>query len=297
MKKEYNSCSLCGRSCGVDRERGSLGYCKMSAEPMIARAALHQWEEPCISGTRGSGTVFFSGCSLGCIFCQNREISGGEVGVTVNDERLAEIMLRLESEGAHNINFVTSTHFAPTVVTSVRLARERGMTLPVVYNTSSYDSTECIRMLDGTVDIYLADYKYHLPRTAEKLSRAKNYPEVARVAIAEMVRQKPRPVIEDGIMREGVIVRLLLLPSHVAEAKLAVKYLFETYGDSIYISLMSQYTPMPSMPRPLDRRVTREEYGELVDYAVEKGVHLAFVQEGEAASESFIPPFDMTGVL
>ena len=296
MKNEYNSCLLCGRRCGADRTGGRLGYCKMSDVPTLARAALHAWEEPCISGTRGSGTVFFSGCSLGCIFCQNREISGGEVGREVTDSRLAEILLDLEAVGAHNINFVTPTHFAPSVVSSVRLARERGLSIPIVYNTASYDSVECLKMLDGTVDIYLADYKYHLPRTAEKLSHAGNYPEVARAAIAEMVRQRPRPVIEDGIMREGVIIRLLLLPGHVAEAKLAVKYLYETYGDSVYLSLMSQYTPMPGMSRPLDRRVTREEYDELVDYAIEKGVSLAFVQEGTAASESFIPPFDLTGV-
>ena len=296
MKNEYNSCLLCGRRCGADRTGSRLGYCKMSDVPTLARAALHAWEEPCISGTRGSGTVFFSGCSLGCIFCQNREISGGEVGREVTDSRLADILLDLEAVGAHNINFVTPTHFAPSVVSSVRLARERGLSIPIVYNTASYDSVECLKMLDGTVDIYLADYKYHLPRTAEQLSHAGNYPEVARAAIAEMVRQRPRPVIEDGIMREGVIIRLLLLPGHVAEAKLAVKYLYETYGDSVYLSLMSQYTPMSGMPRPLDRRVTREEYDELVGYAIEKGVSLAFVQEGTAASESFIPPFDLTGV-
>lgn len=296
MKTEYENCLLCGRSCGKNRRAGELGYCRMPSAPTVARAALHMWEEPPISGTRGSGTVFFSGCSLGCIFCQNHEISGGEVGREIDDSRLAEIMLELEARGAHNINFVTPTHFAPTVVSSVRLARERGMSLPIVYNTSSYDSEECIKMLDGTVDIYLADYKYHLPRTAAALAKAANYPEVATAAIREMVRQKPAPVIEDGIMRSGVIVRLLLLPGHLAEAKLAVKYLYETYGDSIYISLMSQYTPMPSMPRPLDRTVTREEYRELVDYAVEKGVTHAFIQEGGAASESFIPAFDMTGV-
>ena len=296
VKTEYESCLLCGRACGKNRKAGELGYCRMTAAPTVARAALHMWEEPPISGRRGSGTLFFSGCSLGCIFCQNREISGGEVGKSVDDSRLAEIMLELEALGAHNINFVTPTHFAPTVVSSVRLARERGMTLPIVYNTSSYDSEECIRMLDGTVDIYLADYKYHLPRTAAALARAENYPEVARAAIREMVKQKPAPVIEDGLMRSGVVVRLLLLPGHVAEAKLAVKYLYETYGDSVYLSLMSQYTPMEGMPRPLDRTVTREEYAELVDYAIEKGVTRAFTQEGSAASESFIPPFDMTGV-
>ena len=296
MEKEYEKCLLCERSCGRNRAAGELGYCRMSATPKIARAALHMWEEPCISGEGGSGTIFFSGCSLGCIFCQNREISGGDVGVEVSGERLTEIMLRLEGEGAHNINFVTPTHFAPTLISSVRLARERGLSLPIVYNTSSYDSPECIKMLDGTVDIYLADYKYHLDRTAERLSNAGNYPASARAAIAEMVRQRPHPVIENGVMRAGVIVRLLLLPGHVAEAKLAAKYFYKTYGDSVYISLMSQYTPMPGMPRPLDRRVTHEEYSELVDYAIEKGVRLAFVQEGSAASESFIPPFDMTGV-
>ncbi|MBR2965347.1 MAG: radical SAM protein [Clostridia bacterium] len=296
MNNEYENCLLCGRACGKNRREGELGYCKMLAVPTVARAALHAWEEPCISGTRGSGTVFFTGCSLGCIFCQNREISGGKVGRTVSDERLSEIMLELQASGAHNINFVTPTHFAPSVVSSVKLARERGMSLPIVYNTSSYDSKIALRMLEGTVDVYLADYKYHLPKTAGVLSNAENYPEIARAAIAEMVRQKPTPVIEDGIMRSGVIVRLLLLPGKVAEAKLAVKYLHDTYGDAVYLSLMSQYTPMPDMPRPLDRTVTRAEYSELVDYAIEKGITRAFVQDGKAASESFIPAFDLTGV-
>ena len=296
MNNEYENCLLCGRACGKNRREGELGYCKMSAVPTVARAALHAWEEPCISGTRGSGTVFFTGCSLDCIFCQNREISGGKVGRCVSDEHLAEIMLKLEADGAHNINFVTPTHFAPSVVSSVKLARKRGMSLPIVYNTSSYDTLDALRMLSGTVDVYLADYKYHLPKTAAALSNAPNYPEVAKAAIAEMVRQKPTPVIEDGIMRSGVIVRLLLLPGKVAEAKLAVKYLHDTYGDAVYLSLMSQYTPMPDMPRPLDRTVTRAEYSELVDYAIEKGITRAFVQDGKSATESFIPAFDLTGV-
>ena len=296
MKNEYENCFLCGRACGKNRREGELGYCKMTAAPTVARASLHAWEEPCISGTRGSGTVFFSGCSLGCIFCQNRAISGGKVGREVSDERLAEIMLELEAQGAHNINFVTPTHFAPSIKASVEIARGSGLSIPIVYNTSSYDTPEALRMLSGTVDVYLADYKYHLPKTAGVLSNAENYPEIARAAIAEMVRQKPKPVIEDGIMRSGVIVRLLLLPGKVAEAKLAVKYLHDTYGDAVYLSLMSQYTPMPDMPRPLDRTVTRAEYAELVDYAVGKGITRAFVQDGKSATESFIPAFDLTGV-
>jgi len=282
--------------CAADRSAGRLGYCKMSAAPTVARADLHRWEEPCISGERGSGTIFFSGCSLGCIFCQNYKISDGSIGKRITDGRLAEIMLSLEEVGAHNVNLVTPTHFAPSVITAVKLARQRGLTIPIVYNTSSYDSVRCIEALCGTVDVYLADYKYNTEKTAKALAGAENYSKIARAAIAEMVRQKPTPVIENGIMLSGVIVRILLLPGHLAEAKLAVKYLHETYGDKIYLSLMSQYTPMPNMPRPLNRTVTREEYRELLDYAVSKGVEQAFIQEDGAASEAFIPSFDLAGV-
>ena len=293
---EYSECRLCARSCGVDRNSGHLGVCGVGADPVIARAALHMWEEPPISGTRGSGTVFFCGCSLGCIYCQNSAISRAAYGKTVSLDRLCRIMLELEGQGAHNINFVTPTHYAPSIIAATRTARAMGLSVPIVYNTSSYDTTETIRSLDGTVDIYLADYKYTRHTTAADYSRAADYPAVARAAIAEMVKQKGSAVIEDGIMRSGVIVRVLLLPGHVAEAKLCVKYLYETYGDSIYISLMSQYTPMPGMPAPLDRPVTQGEYSELVDYAVKKGVTNAFIQDGSSAEESFIPPFDNTGV-
>lgn len=292
---EYSHCALCARECGADRAK-AVGYCKMAAEPKLARAALHMWEEPVISGNCGSGTVFFSGCSLGCIFCQNREISSGIVGKTKSPKEIADIMLRLQNEGAHNINFVTPTHYAATVIESTRLARCGGLSVPIVYNTSSYDTVNTVKMLDGTVDIYLADYKYNTEKTAAKYSNARNYPAVARAAISEMVKQKGSVVIKDGLAVSGVIVRILLLPGHVAEAKLSVKYLYEAYGDSIYISLMNQYTPMPNMPPPLNRRVTNEEYSELVDYAISKGVKNAFIQEGGAASESFIPAFDFTGL-
>ena len=293
---EYSECRLCARSCGADRNSDRLGVCRVGADPVIARAALHMWEEPPISGTCGSGTVFFAGCSLGCIYCQNATISRAAYGKTVTIDRLSEIMLDLEGQGAHNINFVTPTHYAPSIIAATRIARENGLTVPIVYNTSSYDTVETIRSLDGTVDIYLADYKYTLPRTAAAYSHAKDYPDVARAAIAEMVKQKGCAVIEDGIMKSGVIVRVLLLPGHVAEAKLSVKYLYESYGDTVYISLMSQYTPMPGMPAPLDRPVTQAEYDELVDYAVKKGITNAFIQDGSSAKESFIPPFDNTGV-
>ena len=289
----YSRCELCARRCGVDRTGGQLGFCKSSDVPKITRAALHHWEEPLISGTRGSGTVFFSGCSLGCIYCQNRKISRSSVGRAVNTNELAREMLRLENEGAHNINFVTPTHFAPSIADAIRIARAGGLSVPTVYNTGSYDTVKTLRMLDGLVDIYLPDLKYYRSESAEKLSFAKDYPSVAREAIAEMVRQQPTPVIKDGIMQSGVIVRILLLPSHVAEAKLSLKYLYDTYGDDIYISLMNQYTPMPGMTSPLDRTVTNAEYSELVSYAERLGVLNAFIQEGGTQKESFIPDFEL----
>lgn len=291
----YSSCRLCARECGVDRTRVN-GGCGVGSELLVARASLHAWEEPPISGTRGSGTIFFSGCSLGCSFCQNREISGGRVGKTVTTDRLADIMLELEGRGAHNINLVTPTHYVPSIIRAIDRARGLGLTLPIVYNTSSIDTPDTLRMLEGYVDIYLADYKYNTEKTAQALTRVKNYTAAARLAIAEMVRQRPTPTIEDGLMKSGVIVRLLLLPAHVAEAKLSVKYLYETYGDSIIMSLMSQYTPMEGVAAPLDRPVTAAEYDELVAYALRKGVKNAYIQEDGAARESFIPPFDLTGV-
>lgn len=294
---EYENCRLCARNCGKNRTHGNLGFCKMTDEIRISRAALHFWEEPIISGNGGSGTVFFSGCSLGCIFCQNRRISRAELLTekstkTVTEEELSEIMLFLMNEGAHNINLVTPTHYAPSIVGAVELARKRGMTLPIVYNTASYDSLNTLELLCNTVDIYLADFKYYREKTAKAYSRAADYTQVAKAAIDTMVKQRGQAVVENGIMKSGVIVRVLLLPGHVAEAKLTVKYLYENYGDSIFISLMNQYTPMPNMPPPLSRTVTSEEYGELVDYALSKGITNAFIQESGTAKESFIPSFN-----
>lgn len=292
MDLSYKKCSLCGRRCLADREGGEIGFCRMTDRVTVARASLHAWEEPIISGTRGSGTIFFSGCSLKCIFCQNRDISRGRVGKEVSIEELADIMLALRDEGAHNINFVTPTHYAPSIKDAVSMARKSGLNIPTVYNTSSYDTIETIRALSGTVDIYLADFKYYRDKTARELSGAENYPDVAKLAISEMVRQHPEPIIENGLMSSGVVVRILLLPNRVAETKLILKYLYETYGNSIYISIMSQYTPMPNMKPPLDRRITRAEYRELVEYAERLGVMRAFVQEHGSAQESFIPEFN-----
>ena len=293
MKSEYSFCELCARRCGVDRTSGSIGFCKSTDKMKITRAALHYWEEPIISGNGGSGTIFFSGCSLGCVYCQNSRISRAAVGREVTPEELAREMLRLEGEGAHNINFVTPTHFAAGIAESVRIARASGLRIPTVYNTGSYDTVKTLGMLEGLIDVYLPDLKYYRPESAKKLSFAKDYPTVAREAIAEMVRQSPTPVIENGIMRSGVIVRILLLPSHVAEAKLSLRYIFDTYGNDVYVSLMNQYTPMKGMTSPLDRTVTNAEYSELVTYAERIGVVNAFIQEGGTQKESFIPDFQI----
>lgn len=292
----YEECRLCRRKCGVNRNN-SLGYCRAETDMYVARAALHFWEEPPISGSRGSGAIFFSGCSLKCVYCQNREISRGRVGKEVAIEHLSEIMLRLQSEGAHNVNLVTATHYIPSVALAIDLAKENGLNIPVVYNTASYDSPEALRLLEGKVDIYLPDLKYFSGKTAKAFSDAEDYPEAAREAIAEMVRQVGVSKFDgDGIMKKGVIVRILLLPGHTAEAMLSLKYLYETYGDSIYVSLMNQYTPPENMKSPLNRTVTHEEYERLLDYAERLGIKNGFIQQFGTAKESFIPPFDLSGV-
>ncbi len=296
LQNLYSQCNLCARGCLANRNE-KTGFCKMPAALFVSRAALHHWEEPVISGTRGSGTIFFSGCSLACVFCQNREISRGISGKEISIPRLAEIMLDLQSHGAHNINLVTPTHYVPSIKEAIILAKTAGLTLPIVYNTGTYDNVETLKMLDGLINVYLPDFKYYRISTAKAMCGAADYPEVARAAIAEMVRQTGHAKIdENGLMTRGVVARILLLPGHVAEAKLSLKYLFDTYGDSIYISLMNQYTPMKNMTAPLNRRVTHAEYGELVEYAEKIGLNNGFTQEFGTAKESFIPPFDNTGV-
>lgn len=293
----YEACDLCPRACGVDRTRGERGACRMTSRLVLARAALHHWEEPCISGTAGSGTVFFSGCPLGCVYCQNHEIADGSHGLAVDDGRLEEIFFELRDAGAHNINLVTPTHFAPTVAKAIRRARDAGFALPFVCNTSGYESTETLRALDGLIDIYLTDLRYARPATAAAYSHAPDYPAVARAALAEMVRQTGAATFDErGLMTRGTIVRILLLPGHLPDAKLSLLHLAKHYRDTVWVSLMQQYTPPPDMPAPLDRRVTREAYDALVHYAETLGFEHAYTQEREAASESFIPPFDLSGV-
>ena len=295
-EKNYEKCMLCAHSCGVNRTRGEVGRCGATDKIILARAALHKWEEPIISGNVGSGTIFFSGCSLGCVYCQNYDISRGKIKKEVTPQRLSQIMLELESRGAHNVNFVTPTHFAPSVISATAAARAAGLTVPIVYNTSSFDSLNTVRALDGTVDVYLADLKYHTQNLAQKYSYAKEYPTAAKAAIEEMVKQKGAAVIRDSLMKSGVIIRILILPGHIAEAKLLISYVLQKYGSDVYLSLMSQYTPPADMPPPINRKLTRAEYEEVCDFAVKKGLKCGFFQEPESASEDFIPDFDFSGV-
>ena len=296
---KYENCLLCPRKCGINRSTGQTGVCGVSSEIKVARAALHYWEEPCISGKRGSGAVFFSGCSLHCVFCQNREISDGKAGKVISKERLSDIFIELADKGANNINLVTPGQYIPDIVWAVNDAKSRGMKLPIIYNTSGYENVTELKLLEGIVDVYLPDFKYMDSTLSARYSRAKDYPSIAKQALSEMVRQQPDVVIDDatGLIQKGVIVRQLLLPGHVNDAKAVLKYLYDTYHDHVYISMMSQFTPIALKDYPeINRTVTRREYERLVDYALEIGITNAFIQEGDVAKDSFIPAFDCEGV-
>lgn len=296
---KYENCLLCPRKCGINRSTGQTGVCGVSSEIKVARAALHYWEEPCISGKRGSGAVFFSGCSLHCVFCQNREISDGKEGKVISKERLSDIFIELAGKGANNINLVTPGQYIPDIVWAVNDAKSRGMKLPIIYNTSGYENVTELKLLEGIVDVYLPDFKYMDSTLSARYSRAKDYPSVAKQALSEMVRQQPDVVIDDatGLIQKGVIVRQLLLPGHVNDAKAVLKYLYDTYHDHVYISMMSQFTPIALKDYPeINRTVTKREYERLVNYALEIGITNAFIQERDVAKDSFIPAFDCEGV-
>lgn len=296
---KYENCLLCPRKCGINRRTGQTGVCGVSSEIKVARAALHYWEEPCISGKRGSGAVFFSGCSLHCVFCQNREISDGKEGKVISKARLSDIFIELADKGANNINLVTPGQYIPDIVWAVNDAKSRGMKIPIIYNTSGYENVTELKLLEGIVDVYLPDFKYMDSTLSARYSRAKDYPSVAKQALSEMVRQQPDVVIDDatGLIQKGVIVRQLLLPGHVNDAKAVLKYLYDTYHDHVYISMMSQFTPIALKDYPeINRTVTKREYERLVNYALEIGITNAFIQEGDVAKDSFIPAFDCEGV-
>lgn len=293
-------CNICPRHCNADRLNGEKGICNVWGMGIyVSRAALHMWEEPCISGENGSGTIFFAGCNLRCVYCQNRDISRGISGKKITVKRLAQICIELQEKGADNINLVTPTHYVPEIKEALLYAKDMGLNIPIVYNSSGYESAETLKLLEGIVDIYLVDFKYIMEETAMRYSKAKDYPEVAKAAIAEMTDMAGKCEFnEKGIMEKGVIVRHLLLPGHVAEGKRIIKYLYDTYKNNIYISLMNQYTPpdhMSDYPE-ISRKVTKKEYDRLVNYAIEIGVENGFIQEGDTAKDSFIPSFDCEGV-
>ncbi|MDO4619844.1 MAG: radical SAM protein [Lachnospiraceae bacterium] len=325
MKDEMmKSCTLCQRGCRADRTIRA-GRCGGTDQILAARAAIHMWEEPCISGKEGSGTVFFAGCPLGCVFCQNHEIAPGigafkdygrkksEEGEKNDDlrvlteEELAAVFLSLQEQRANNINLVTPTHYVPQIIEAVRKAREQGLHIPVLYNTGSYETTDTVDKLDGIVDIYLPDLKFYDPEVARRYAQAPDYFETASRAIDVMIRQiekrhagDPRPAYDDrGMMQYGVIVRHMILPGHTKDSKRILEYLYRTYGDSLTVSIMNQYTPMPGIERDypeLGRKVTKREYERVIDYALELGFVNAYIQEGATASESFIPSFHGEGL-
>ena len=287
------NCTLCPRRCGVDRSV-KRGYCGMGESPRIARAALHFWEEPCISGKRGSGAVFFSGCTLRCAYCQNWEISHEGAGKDVTPRRLAEIFRMLEDQGAHNLNLVTGTPFVPAILEALEIGRPG---IPVVWNTGGYETVETLRMLEGAVDVYLPDLKHVSPRLSRLCAGAPDYFEAASAALREMCRQTGKCIYDgDGLMRKGVLVRHLILPGCTGDSMRALDFIAESLPAGTPVSLMRQYTPIPQCAVPgLDRRVTDREYERVLAHFRALGLS-GYTQEKEAADQAYTPPFDLTGV-
>lgn len=300
MNTPYINCHICPRECGIDRTKGALGFCNASDKIVAARAALHLWEEPCISGTNGSGTVFFSGCNLQCVYCQNSAISRRCAGEEVSPERLLEIFFELKEQGAHNINLVTATHFLPTILKVIRQAKDQHINIPFVYNSSGYENVEMLKSAQGLIDVYLPDFKYMSSSLAQSYSSAPDYPAVVKRALSEMVRQKPACVFDEKqMLTAGVLVRHLVLPGCEKDTKAILSYLYNTYQNKIYLSIMRQYTPpkdallkFPKLCRPLKEK----EYDRVIDYAIDLGISQAFIQEEDSVGEGFVPSFNGYGI-
>lgn len=306
-------CLLCPRNCNVDRIHGKAGYCKMDNRIFAARAALHMWEEPVISGRNGSGAVFFSGCPLRCVYCQNYSIAIGKSGKEISIERLVEIFFELKEKGANNINLVTPTHYIPQIREALIQAKKKNLNLPIIYNTGSYEKAEALKLLEGLVDVYLPDLKYMSVQLSMRYSNASDYFFTAAAAIKEMFRQVGTPMFyregdylqnveyqeeETVLIKKGMIIRHLVLPQAIEDSKNIVKYIYDTYGNTVFISILNQYTPVNRLDKypELMRKVRKREYEEVVDYAVAIGVERGFIQEGDTAKESFIPQFDNEGI-
>lgn len=294
-----DSCTLCPRNCKVNRNNNEKGFCGAGKNVRVARAALHYYEEPCISGNIGSGTVFFSYCNLKCVFCQNHQISTENFGKEISIERLSNMFLELQKKGALNINLVTPTHYVPQIIEALKQAKKEGLCIPIIYNTSSYENVETIKLLKGYIDIYLPDFKYFNSKYGLKYSNVKNYFEYASKAIDEMIRQVGECIFdEDKIMKKGVIIRHLILPGLKEDSKKILKYIYDNYKDKVYVSIMNQYTPLENVKNynEINRKVTNEEYNEVVNYAIDLGITKGFIQEDGTVDESFIPNFDCKGI-
>lgn len=291
MEELLSKCELCPRMCKVNRNNGEIGYCRASNKIKIGGYHLHMWEEPIITGDKGSGTIFFSYCNLGCVYCQNYDISFNNVGEEISIERFKDICLELQSMGACNINLVTPTHYIPLIKEGLILAKKEGLSIPIVYNTSSYERVESLKLLEGLIDIYLADFKYY-DNKLSKYSNVNDYFEVASMAIEEMYRQVGEPIYEDGTLKKGVIVRHLVLPHHSDDSKMVIEYLYDKYKDNIILSIMNQYTNIKKLKySELNDKVTKEEYDSIIEYACDLGIENCFIQEEESQSDSFIPKF------
>ena len=288
-------CNLCPRSCLVNRYN-KLGYCRAGSKIKLSLVSTHMYEEPFISGNNGSGTIFFTNCNLKCIFCQNEKIRDG-YGKEITIKRFSEILIEQQKRNVHNINLVTPTHYAPLIRKGIIKAKKMGLNIPIVYNTSSYENVETIKMMNGLIDIYLADLKYFSDKYSIKYSNTKDYFKYAKLAIEEMYKQVGSPIIENDLLKKGLVVRILLLPGLVEDAKKLVKYLYDKYKDNIYISIMNQYTPITKyIYEELNNKVLDTEYNDLINYACDLGVVNAFIQEDGTQSDSFIPDFNLENI-
>lgn len=297
--KRLEKCQICPRDCLVNRSNGEIGLCGVDDQVKVARIALHYGEEPPISGKNGSGAIFFSGCNLKCIFCQNYSISSKNFGKNITIQQLADQMIRLQKEQAHNINLVTPTHYIPQIIEAIKMAKKKGLKIPIIYNSSGYEKIESLKLLSGLIDIYLPDLKYYDDLLAMKYSKAPNYFEIATQAIQEMYRQVGFPQFDqEGILKKGIIVRHLLLPECLEDSKKIIHYLYQTYQDKIFISVMNQYTPLEQVKKikELNHKVKKKDYDCLIHYAYDLNIQNAFIQDISSASKDFIPKFDLTGI-
>ncbi len=300
MKTALSACHICPRNCGIDRTEGQFGFCRAPYLPKVALVSRHDWEEPPISGTKGSGTVFFSHCNLGCVFCQNHDISQAGFGQEIPIERLTEIFLEQQERGFHNINLVSAVQFIPQAAKALELAKEKGLAIPVVYNSNGYESIEGLKMLEGLVDIYLPDFKYWNDELGLEYSKAPHYRETAQTAILEMRRQVGADILdENGIMQKGLILRHLILPGQYKDSFQILDWAKEYLGEDTFVSLMSQYTPMHKAAeyKGLSRKLTTFEYDKVVDHFFEIGLKNGFMQKRSSATSEYTPAFDLSGVM